>query len=65
MPEPLSETEFAVFIKRAGVPCPPEDIPEVYEAYGYVAAMAESLRRPRSHMAEPAHTFAHPQETKA
>ena len=65
MPEPLSETEFRAFIKRAGLPCPPEEIEGYYAAYGHVVAMAARLRRPRSHMAEPAHTFAHPQETPA
>lgn len=65
MPPPLTETEFASFVKRAGLTCTAAELAEYYEAYGYVVTMAERLRRPRSHMAEPATCYAHPQEVPA
>lgn len=65
MPPPLTETEFASFVKRAGLACTPPELAEYYEAYGYVVTMAERVRRPRSHMAEPVTAFAPMREIPA
>jgi hypothetical protein len=64
-PPPLSQEEFAVFVKRAGLSCTPAELAEYYEAYGYTVAMVERVRRPRSIMAEPSLTFTPMQETAA
>lgn len=53
----LSPTEFLAFTKRAGFSLTPEQAADYYVAYGYVEKMAALVRQPRSHMAEPAHTF--------
>lgn len=62
MPDGLSDSEFAIFIKRAGFTLTPEEIAEYYEAYQHVERMAALIRQPRSHMAEPAHMFSFPKE---
>lgn len=58
----LSESEFSVFIKRAGFALTPEQIAEYFEAYGHVERMAGLIRQPRSYMVEPAHIFSFPVE---
>ncbi len=62
MPDGLDETEFAVFIKRAGFTLTPAEIAEYYEAYQHVERMAALIRQPRSYMVEPAHMFSFPKE---
>ena len=62
MPDGLDETEFAIFIKRAGFTLTPEQVAEYYEAYQHVERMAALIRQPRSYMAEPAHMFSFPKE---
>lgn len=64
-PPPLTEEEFAVFVKRAGLSCTPAELAEYYEAYGYTVAMCARVRAPRSIMAEPSLTFTPLQETAA
>lgn len=53
----LSEDEFVTLIKREGLSHSADELPEFYKAYGYVMAMIDRVRQPRSHMAEPALTF--------
>lgn len=65
MPEPLTEAEFAAFVKRAGLACTEAELADYYEAYGYTVAMCARVRRPRTIMAEPALTFTPLQETAA
>ena len=64
-PPPLSQEEFASFVKRAGLSCTAAELAEYYVAYGHVVAMCERVRRPRTIMAEPALTFSPLQESAA
>ena len=58
----LSESEFQVLCKRAGLELTPDQAAEYYPAYGLIEAMVALVRKPRSHMAEPAHVYLHPVE---
>lgn len=58
----LTEAEFQVLCKRAGLPLTPEQAAEYWPAYQLVESMAALVRKPRNHLAEPAHVYAHPRE---
>lgn len=55
---PLSQTEFLALITQQGLTCAPDEIADFYEAYGHVRTMAQRIRKPRGHMAEPIAIFA-------
>lgn len=58
MPEKLSQDEFAVLVKRAGIPLTPPQLVEMYEAWTHVEPMVERVRgHHRDRAAEPAVIF--------
>ena len=65
MPQPLTEAEFAAFVKRAGLACTEAELVEYYEAYGYAVPMCARVPPPRSIMAQPALIFTPLQEAAA
>ena len=58
MPPELSDEALAFLLARAGIPASADQTAELKAAYGAVAEMAARVRRPRTHMAEPAHHYA-------
>jgi hypothetical protein len=57
-PTILSQTEFRTLMTQQGLTCSEDEIADFHEAYGLVRAMAARIRKPRSHMVEPAAVFA-------
>jgi hypothetical protein len=53
MPE-ISDAAFEFLLAQAGLHLSKEQKAELKEVYGGLAAMAERVRKPRGHMAEPA-----------
>ena len=56
----ITEAEFAVLVKRAGLVLTDAQRAELYTGYGYVEAMIARVRTPRGREAEPAHIFVFP-----
>ena len=48
---------FEFLIARAGLDLNEEQKAELKSVYAGIAAMAERVRQPRGHMAEPAHVY--------
>lgn len=53
----LSKTEFRTLVLQQGLTCSEAEFSEFYEAYVLVRAMASRIRKPLSHMVDPAMTF--------
>lgn len=54
----VTEVEFAVLVRRAGLPGDEAQRATLYEVYGYFEVMLERNRTPmRERRAEPAHVF--------
>jgi hypothetical protein len=53
----LDDQTLDFLLARAGLVVTPADRAELKSVYRGVAAMAERVRRPRDHMAEPAHCY--------
>lgn len=56
MPE-LNDEAFEFLLARAGLNLSDEQKAELKSVYAGIAAMAERVRQPRGHMAEPAHIY--------
>jgi hypothetical protein len=56
MPE-IKDDAFDFLIARAGLDLDDQQKAELKSVYAGIAAMAERVRRPRGHMAEPAHVY--------
>jgi len=56
----ITEAEFAVLVKRAGLTLTPAQQAELYKGYGYVEEMIARVRTPRGREAEPAHIYVFP-----
>jgi hypothetical protein len=56
MPE-MKDEAFEFLVVRAGLKLTDEQKAELKEVYAGIAAMAERVRKPRGHMAEPAHVY--------
>lgn len=56
----ITEAEFAVLVKRAGLTLTDAQRAELYKGYGYVEEMIARVRTPRGREAEPAHIFVFP-----
>jgi hypothetical protein len=56
----ISEAEFAILAKRAGLTLTDAQCAALYGGYGYVEAMVALVRTPRGREAEPAHIFVFP-----
>jgi hypothetical protein len=56
----ISEAEFAVLAKRAGLNLTDQQRAELYQGYGFVEEMIARVRTPRGREAEPAHIFVFP-----
>lgn len=56
MPE-INDDAFEFLLARAGLDLTPEQKAELKSVYAGLAAMAERVRKPRGHMAEPAHIY--------
>ena len=58
MPEPLTQAEFEVLLKRAGLDLPPATVADMYSAWPHIERFTARLRNPaRGREAEPSHTF--------
>jgi hypothetical protein len=53
----ITEAEFAVLVKRAGLNVTDQQRAALYEGYGFVEQMIAQVRTPRGREAEPAHIF--------
>jgi hypothetical protein len=53
----ITEAEFAVLVKRAGLKLTDQQRAALYEGYGFVEQMVAQVRTPRDRAAEPAHIF--------
>jgi hypothetical protein len=53
----ITEAEFAVLVKRAGLTLSEKQRAALYEGYGYLEDMIAKVRTPRGREAEPAHIF--------
>lgn len=56
MPE-IKDEAFEFLIARAGLDLSDEQRAELKSVCGGIAAMAKRVRKPRGHMAEPAHVY--------
>jgi hypothetical protein len=64
MPE-MTDEALAFLLARAGLVLTPEQKAELKSVYAGLAAMAERVRSPRAHMAEPALIYAFAEEDLA
>ncbi len=53
----VTEAEFALLVRRAGLPMDEAQRRAIYDVYGHFEAMLERVRTPRGRAAEPAHVF--------
>lgn len=53
----VDQEQFAILVRRAGLPLDAQQRRTLFEVYGYIEAMAARLRTPRARGAEPAHVF--------
>jgi hypothetical protein len=53
----LNDEAFEFLLARAGLDLTDEQKAELRAVYAGLAAMAERVRKPRGHMAEPAHIY--------
>jgi hypothetical protein len=53
----ITDEAFEFLIARAGLHLDDEQKAELKGIYAGIAAMAERVRKPRGHMAEPAHVY--------
>jgi hypothetical protein len=65
MPFELSDENLDFLLARAGLHLTDEQKAELKGVYAGIAAMAERVRRPRGHMAEPAHVYGLTEEDPA
>ena len=56
MPE-INDEAFEFLLTRAGLVLTAEQKAELKGLYAGIAAMADRVRKPRGHMAEPAHIY--------
>jgi hypothetical protein len=56
MPD-LNDEAFEFLLARAGLDLTDEQKAELRAVYAGLAAMADRVRKPRGHMAEPAHIY--------
>ena len=57
MPDDLNDAALEFLLARAGLDLTPAQKAELKTVYAGIAAMAERVRKPRGHMAEPAHVY--------
>ena len=57
MQSDIDDAALAFLLARAGLHLTDEQKAELKEVYAGIAAMAERVRKPRGHMAEPAHVY--------
>lgn len=57
MQSSLTEAEFEILVRRAGLTMGAEQRRVLHGVYGHVEAMLERVRTPRDRSAEPAHIF--------
>lgn len=58
MSSPLTQAEFEVLVKRAGLDLTPETVADMYSAWPHIERFTARLRNPaRGREAEPAHLF--------
>jgi hypothetical protein len=53
----ITEAEFAILVKRAGLSLTDAQRAALFEGYGYLEDMVKRVRTPRGREAEPAHIF--------
>jgi hypothetical protein len=53
----IGDEVFEFLLARAGLDLTAEQKAELKAVYGGIAALAERVRKPRGHMAEPAHIY--------
>ncbi|WP_374448631.1 hypothetical protein [Stella sp.] len=56
-PTPMTLDEFRARIERDGIPCAPERIAALFDAYGGMLAQADRVRRAVAYDDEPAMVF--------
>ena len=57
MPAEIPTEAFEFLLARAGLQLTDEQKAELKTVYAGIAQMAERVRKPRGHMAEPAHVY--------
>ena len=57
MPADIGDEAFEFLLARAGLDLTDAQKAELKTVYAGIAAMAERVRKPRGHMAEPAHVY--------
>ena len=57
MSSEIGDAAFEFLLARAGLDLTDEQKAELKSVYAGIAAMAERVRQPRGHMAEPAHVY--------
>jgi hypothetical protein len=57
MPDDIGDEAFEFLLARAGLDLTEAQKTELKGVYAGIAAMAERVRKPRGHMAEPAHVY--------
>ena len=57
MPAEIGDEAFEFLLSRAGLHLTEEQKAELKTVYAGLAEMAERVRKPRGHMAEPAHVY--------
>ena len=65
MQSDIDDAALAFLLARAGLHLTDKQKAELKSVYSGIAAMAERVRKPRGHMAEPAHIYGFTEEDLA